>query len=61
MPTRSLSDLRFAFFLKDNPQFRLLKEILAGWQTAHVNIALKQTFDDDFMLNEMDYYQTPTI
>ena len=47
----------FTFYLKDYNQFRLLKTILAGWQTAGVNVALKQTFADDFMLNEMNYYR----
>jgi len=48
----------FTFFLKDYPQFRLLKAILAGWQSTGVNVALKQTFEDDFMLHEMNYYHT---
>ena len=51
----------FTFYLKDYPQFCLLKTILAGWQAAGVNVALKQTFEDGFMLHEMKYYETNAL
>ena len=34
---------------------------VAGWQTAGVNVALKQTFADDFILHEMNYCRTNAI
>jgi hypothetical protein len=49
----------FTFFLKDYSQFLLVKAILAEWQTAGVNVAQKQTFADEFMLHEINYYRTP--
>lgn len=53
------------FFLYDvtahQSKWDALGTRFAGWQTAGVNVSLKQTFADDFILHEMNYYMTNAI
>jgi hypothetical protein len=52
--------LDFDFYLDSYAQFYILRRVINDWRAAEINVVLKQPFDDDFIIQEMNYYHTPT-
>jgi hypothetical protein len=50
----------FTFYLANYEQFAALQAVLYDWSAAGVNVVLKQTYDDDFIRDEMAHYNTPS-
>ncbi len=50
----------FTFCLTSYAQFCMFRAVINDWLAAGVNVVLKQAFDDEFIIGEMTYYQTPS-
>jgi hypothetical protein len=50
----------FSFYLDSYAQFCLLRKVINDWISEGISVAEKQEFDDDFIMQEMNYYGTPT-
>jgi hypothetical protein len=50
----------FTFCLTSYAQFCIMRNVINEWIAAGVNVALRQAFDDDFIIQEMEHYQTPS-
>ncbi|PWT70255.1 MAG: hypothetical protein C5B59_20990 [Bacteroidetes bacterium] len=50
----------FDFYLANYAQFCAVRKVIDDWVAEGINVVLKQAFDDDFIIREMSYYQTPT-
>ena len=50
----------FTFYLASYDQFCTFRAVLNDWTRSGVNVVLKQVFDDDFIIQEMAYYNTPS-
>ncbi len=50
----------FTFYLASYAQFCLFRAVMNDWTERGVNVVLKQPFDDDFIVGEMEYYKTPS-
>ena len=50
----------YDFYLDDFARFSAVRNVLNDWATQGVNVVLKQHFDDEFIIREMDYYNTPS-
>jgi hypothetical protein len=50
----------FDFYADSYAQFYMIRKIISDWTAEGINVVLKQVFDDEFMLQEMEYYHTPT-
>jgi hypothetical protein len=50
----------FTFCLANYAQFCIFRAVINDWVAAGVNVALRQVFEDDFIIGEMDYYHTET-
>jgi hypothetical protein len=50
--------LDFNFYLDNFAQFSAVRKVIRDWVSEGINVVLKQAFDDDFMIQEMNYYQT---
>ena len=54
------SVLDFDFYLEDYARFCAVRRVINDWVTEGINVVLKQPFDDDFIIREMEYYHTPS-
>jgi hypothetical protein len=52
--------LDFDFYLDNFAQFCAVRKVINDWAAEGVNFVLKQPFDDDFIIQEMEYYHTPS-
>jgi len=50
----------FTFCLENYASFAALRWVMTDWGAAGVNVVWKQAFDDDFIIQEMEYYKTPS-
>jgi hypothetical protein len=50
----------FTFCLENYADYCACKAVAMDWASQGVNVVLKQSFSDDFILNEMEYYKTPS-
>ena len=50
----------FDFYLEDFASFCAVRKVLNDWSRSNINVVLKQPFDDEFIIREMEYYQTPS-
>ena len=50
----------FTFYLENYAQFCTLRRVLNDWISEGINVVLKQAFTDDFIMQEMGYYNTPS-
>ena len=50
----------FTFCLENYAAFSALRWVMTDWSAAGVNVVWKQAFDDDFIIQEMGYYRTPS-
>jgi hypothetical protein len=50
----------FDFYLDDFARFSAVRKVISDWAAAGINVVLKQPFDDDFIIQGMDYYHTPS-
>lgn len=50
----------FTFYLASYAQFCAFRTVINDWASHGVNVVLKQAFDDDFIIQEMAYYNTPS-
>lgn len=50
----------FSFYLEDYAHFCSFRKVLNDWIAAGINVAEKQEFDDDFIIQEMNRYGTST-
>jgi hypothetical protein len=50
----------FDFYLEDFARFCAVRKVINDWASEGVNVVLKQPFADDFIIQEMDYYHTPS-
>ena len=48
----------FTFYLANYEQFAIFQAVINDWAAAGVNVVLKQTYDDDFIRTEMEYFST---
>jgi hypothetical protein len=48
----------FTFCLTSYAQFCMMRTVINEWIVAGVNVALRQAFDDEFIIQEMEYYGT---
>jgi len=48
----------FTFCLSSYAQFCMFRAVINDWLAAGVNLALRQAFEDDFIVGEMAYYHT---
>jgi hypothetical protein len=48
----------FTFYLTNYAQFSMFQAVIRDWSAAGVNVVLKQTYEDDFIRNEMAHYNT---
>lgn len=48
----------FTFYLANYEQFAILQAVINDWSAAGVNVVLKQTYDDDFIRTEKEYFST---
>jgi hypothetical protein len=52
--------LDFDFYLDDYARFCAVRKVINDWAAEGINVVLKQPFDDDFIIQEMNYYKTPS-
>jgi len=52
--------LDFDFYLEDYARFCAVRRVINDWVTEGINVALKQPFNDEFIISEMEYYHTPS-
>ena len=52
--------LDFDFYLDNFAQFSAVRKVIKDWASEGINVVLKQEFDDEFIVQEMNYYNTPT-
>jgi hypothetical protein len=50
----------FTFCLSSYAQFCEMRNVINEWLAAGVNIALRQAFDDDTIMKEMENYRAPS-
>jgi hypothetical protein len=50
----------FDFYLDNYAQFYTVQQVVNDWLAEGINVVIKQPFDDEFILQEMDYYNTQT-
>ena len=50
--------LDFSFYLDSFAQFSAVRKVINDWASEGINVVLKQPFDDDFIIQEMNYYHT---
>jgi hypothetical protein len=50
----------FDFYLDNYAQFYMVRQVINDWLAEGINVVIKQPFDDDFIIQEMDYYHTPS-
>jgi hypothetical protein len=50
--------LDFDFYLEDYARFCAVRRVINDWSAEGINVVLKQPFDDDFIIREMEYYHT---
>ena len=48
----------FTFYLANYEQFAIFQAVINDWAAQGVNVVLKQTYDDDFIRTEMEYFRT---
>jgi hypothetical protein len=46
----------FTFYLANYVQYAMFQAVLRDWSAAGVNVVLKQTYDDDFIITEMVHF-----
>jgi hypothetical protein len=51
----------FDFYLDSYAQFYIVKQVVKDWLAAGINVVLEQPFEDDFIIREMDYFNTETV
>jgi len=39
----------------------MFRAVINDWLAVGVNVALRQAFNDEFIIGEMSYYQTPNV
>jgi hypothetical protein len=49
----------FDFYIDDYARFIAVRNVISNWSAQGVNVVLKQVFDDEFMIGEMNHYNTP--
>ncbi|MBS1598178.1 MAG: hypothetical protein JST75_08130 [Bacteroidetes bacterium] len=52
--------LDFDFYIDDYARFCAVRQVANDWVAEGINVVLKQPFDDDFIVQEMNYYNTPS-
>jgi hypothetical protein len=50
----------YSFFLADFAQFCAVRKVLNDWINRGMTVVVRQGFEDDFIIGEMDYYGTPS-
>jgi hypothetical protein len=50
--------LDFSFYLDSFAQFSAVRKVIRDWESEGIHVVLKQPFDDDFIIQEMNYYHT---
>jgi hypothetical protein len=50
----------FDFYLDDYSSFSMVRQVASDWLVEGINVVLKQPFNNDFILQEMNYYNTPS-
>jgi hypothetical protein len=50
----------FTFCLENYAAFCTLRWVMTDWSAAGVNVVWRQAFEDDFIVQEMEYYNTPS-
>jgi hypothetical protein len=50
----------YTFFLADFAQFCAVRNVLNDWINRGMTVVVRQGFEDDFIIGEMNYYGTPS-